>query len=66
MFFGRGADPLAFPFSEDKTRMTALATPGNLRSDLFVGLTDHAEDLTSEDMREFRLECKKHSDDHVS
>ena len=29
----------------------------------FVGLTDHAEDLTSEDMRELRLQCEKHSDE---
>jgi len=31
----------------------------------FVGLTDHAEDLTSADMKELRLLCEKHSDDSL-
>lgn len=29
----------------------------------FVGLTDHAEDLSSEDVEDFRRECEKHSDE---
>lgn len=29
----------------------------------FVGLTDHAEDLTPEDMKSMRRQCEKHSDE---
>ncbi|MGH7380646.1 MAG: PHP domain-containing protein [Candidatus Methylomirabilales bacterium] len=32
----------------------------------FVGLTDHAEDLTPADMKELRLLCEKHSDDSLA
>ena len=51
-------------FSSDGLHSVAdLAEFGRQSGFQFVGLTDHAEDLTSEDMRELRLQCEKYSDD---
>jgi hypothetical protein len=51
-------------FSRDGLHSVAdLAEFGRESGFRFVGLTDHAEDFSPQDMKDFKEECEKHSDD---